>query len=157
MTLYPVYTEADVPYLGFEQKCSLALSKQKKSYKIPRWHTVEAGDPYAIKKLLQSGPVAASISATSPIFRFYADGIIDDVAMSGYNHMQCGGKVNHAVTIVGFGKDYTYDREYFIVKNSFGKDWGKNGYAKIAAHNSPALVLGSCNILAFVAQPLLAK
>jgi C1A family cysteine protease len=61
--------------------------------------------------------------------------------------------VNHAVTIVGFGTDHSFGQEYFIIKNSFGTDWGMSGYAKISTSNSPKNVLGSCNILAYVAQP----
>jgi C1A family cysteine protease len=34
----------------------------------------------------------------------------------------------HAVLIVGY--DHTY--QYFIVKNSWGDDWGEAGYFKIA-------------------------
>jgi hypothetical protein len=46
------------------------------------------------------------MSASSPIFKFYAMGIIDDLALSGHNHMICNtGKINHAVTIVGWGRD----------------------------------------------------
>ena len=79
--------------------------------------------------------MAATISASSPIFKFYSKGIIDDLAVFGGSHMQCAGRINHGVTIVGWGKDEDFDKEYFIVKNSFGTDWGEDGYARISAHN----------------------
>ena len=87
--------------------------------------------------MLKNGTVAASISATAPIFKFYAQGIIDDIHLTGDKHMHCYTKeINHAVTIIGYGKDSKFDRQYFIVKNSFGTDWGENGYVRISAHNS---------------------
>ena len=61
--------------------------------------------------------------------------------------MACTGSPNFAVTIVGFGMDFLGEREYFIIKNSFGTDWGEEGFARIAASNSPSNVLGSCSIL----------
>jgi hypothetical protein len=65
--------------------------------------------------------------------------------------MACNdGKINHAVTIVGWGREAAFDREYFIVKNSFGTDWGDKGYAKIATTNSNDLKGGSCSILTSV-------
>jgi C1A family cysteine protease len=95
--------------------------------------------------------VAASISASSPIFKFHAIGIIDDQSMLGQSHMACNdGNINHAVTIVGWGRDDDFERDYFIIKNSFGTDWGDSGYAKIAMTNSNDLPAGSCSILASV-------
>ena len=46
---------------------------------IEAWSTVRPNDPYAIKKLLKRGPLAASISAGSKIFKLYSGGIIDDM------------------------------------------------------------------------------
>jgi len=51
----------------------------------------------------------------------YETGIYDDVS--------CGTNLNHAVLVVGYG---TSDDgvEYWLVKNSWGTDWGDNGYMK---------------------------
>ena len=35
--------------------------------------------------------------------------------------------MNHSVVIVGWGKDEKYDTKYWIVRNSYGKNWGMNG------------------------------
>jgi C1A family cysteine protease len=64
-------------------------------------------------------------------------GIIDDLALSGHSHMLCStGKINHAVTIVGWGRDELFGKDYFIIKNSFGKDWGLDGFARISVENN---------------------
>jgi C1A family cysteine protease len=104
------------------------------------------------------GPVAAEISGGSKIFKFYSGGIIDDMALmeqgvDAKSDLVCSaGKVNHAVLIVGWGIEDNGD-EYFMIKNSFGTDWGENGYAKISTKASRRLPLGSCNILSSVLAP----
>ena len=44
---------------------------------------------------------------------------------------ECGTKVDHAVTAVGYGKEL--EQEYYIVRNSWSAEWGDEGYIKIAA------------------------
>lgn len=53
----------------------------------------------------------------------YSNGVYDDPA--------CGDDVvNHAMLIVG------YTTKYWIVKNWWGKDWGENGYMRIAKNKN---------------------
>lgn len=43
-------------------------------------------------------------------------------------------EVNHAVTIVGYGEsDRPGCKEYWLVKNSWGPNWGENGFFKLCA------------------------
>jgi cathepsin L len=68
------------------------------------------------------GPVAAAIDASRPSFALYASGIYEDTECSAYN-------LNLAVLVVGFGTDA--GRKYWIVKNSWGTDWGEWGYMRL--------------------------
>ena len=37
-----------------------------------------------------------------------------------------------AVEIMGWGTDADTNEEFWIIKNSWGEDWGEEGYARIA-------------------------
>jgi hypothetical protein len=67
------------------------------------------------------GAVAAGIDASRPSFAFYKSGIYEEPECSPYN-------VNHGVTVVGFGSE---PKKYWIVKNSWGQDWGEGGYMRL--------------------------
>lgn len=59
-------------------------------------------------------------------FQFYSDGI--------YYDPQCGNRpddVNHAVLIVGYGTEPN-GQKYWLIKNSYGPQWGIGGYVKLA-------------------------
>ena len=104
---YDIFDEETYKYQGYDGQCKTIGLKPKSRARLPLFSRVQPNDPHAIKTLLTRGPVAASISASSPIFKFYAMGIIDDLALSGHNHMICSDtdRINHAVLIVGWGRD----------------------------------------------------
>jgi len=45
----------------------------------------------------------------------------------------CGTSLDHGVLAVGYGTED--DKEYFLVKNSWGASWGDEGYVKLGANN----------------------
>jgi C1A family cysteine protease len=78
-----------------------------------------------MKKALTMGPVSVLVNAHKKHFLYYRKGIIDTE--------DCTTRISHAVLAVGYGKDEKTQKEYFIIKNSWGSSWGENGYARIAA------------------------
>jgi C1A family cysteine protease len=46
----------------------------------------------------------------------------------------CGTTIDHAVEIVGFGIEN--DIKYWTVRNSWGADWGEEGYFRILRTDS---------------------
>lgn len=60
---------------------------------------------------------------------------------------ECGTNIDHGVLAVGYGKEG--DQEYIIVKNSWGAQWGDNGYVKIGVKPGD----GICGINKQASQP----
>ena len=87
------------------------------------------------------GPISMTVNGSSKKFAFYSGGIIDSE--------DCAPDLGHAVIGVGYGKDEETGKEYFIIKNSWGKNWGEKGYARIAADTKTFSQLrgGMCGIL----------
>ena len=57
----------------------------------------------------------------SDLLRFYEGGIIDSPF--------CGTDLNHGVNLVGYGTENGVD--FWIVRNSWGTNWGENGYFRL--------------------------
>ena len=77
------------------------------------------------------GPVSVAIEADQAAFQMYTGGIIS----SG-----CGKKLDHGVLAVGYGENY------FIIKNSWGPNWGEEGFARISLSQKYGK-LGVCGVL----------
>ncbi|KAE8617475.1 hypothetical protein XENTR_v10009085 [Xenopus tropicalis] len=72
------------------------------------------------------GPITVGIGVSSD-FQLYSEGIFEG---------DCAESPNHAVIIVGYGTEHANDKEeedkdYWIIKNSWGKEWGEDGYVKM--------------------------
>uniref|UniRef100_A0A8C9UR16 Peptidase C1A papain C-terminal domain-containing protein n=1 Tax=Spermophilus dauricus TaxID=99837 RepID=A0A8C9UR16_SPEDA len=82
----------------------------------------------ALKKAVASvGPISVSIDASLRSFQFYKKGI--------YYDPDCkSSELNHGVLLVGYGFEGTNPNKnkYWLVKNSWSKGWGMDGYIKIA-------------------------
>jgi cathepsin F len=134
--------DTDYPYKGVKQACKSDSSKyvdmkvtgykQLTSSKT-NWNCVSEDK---IKDLLYStGPLAVALNA-NPL-QTYSSGILD------LTSTQCPtSSINHAVTMVGYGN--ASGKDYWLVKNSWGKSWGESGYFRIRRGN------GTCGINCYI-------
>lgn len=119
-------SEKDYPYLGKEGDCK---DTQCRSVARPRtYENVEEENGEALRQALSMNPVSVAVEADSAVFQMYKSGVLDDTA--------CGSQLNHGVLAVG------YTQDYWIVKNSWGPDWGDNGYIKIAYREKGSGICG---------------
>ena len=109
-------SDEDYPYKARGEDCK--DDKCTASIHIKSYEVVPRGDGEALKQAASKAPVSVAVDASSAVFQMYTGGVIDSTA--------CGYIPNHAVLAVG------YTDEYWIVKNSWGKKWGEDGYVRIA-------------------------
>ena len=80
------------------------------------------------KEILKRGPIACGIQATEKLEKTY---IIRDGKSYIYSEYMESPMINHEVSVVGWGVED--QKEYWIVRNSWGTYWGENGNFKLSA------------------------
>lgn len=110
-------TEESYPYTAQDGNCVKCSSKVQ----INGCADVPSKDQLALKQAVAQGPVSVAIEADRSFFQLYSHGVLDSVL--------CGTNLDHGVLVVGYGTED--NKDYWLVKNSWGSTWGDNGYVKI--------------------------
>jgi C1A family cysteine protease len=117
-----IVSAEDYPYEGKEGWCR-SRGKPKTDVKVHGFSLDFAQRDEDLKKsVAQLGPLMINIRVI-PTFVFYQNGIYDDP--------DCGQPMNHGMLLVGYGHDVEKNLDYWILKNSWGKSWGEEGYMRI--------------------------
>lgn len=83
-----------------------------------------------------------AIDAGGRAFQFYSEGVFAG---------DCGTELNHGVVAVGYGETSAGTR-YWIVKNSWGLEWGEEGYVRM--ERGGAAKEGLCGIAMQASYPV---
>ena len=104
------------------------------------YRTLPRSETELTKALAGVGPVSIAVDATSQAFHFYSSGIYQDAECS-------PGRATHAMLVIGYGA--WKGVEYWLVKNSWGREWGEEGYMRIAKGDN------MCGVLTHASFPII--
>jgi len=110
-------TEKSYPYKAVDGTC--AYNAANIGATLTKFTDVKAGDEKALLAAVAIEPTSVAIDAGHSSFQFYKSGV--------YYEANCSPtQLDHGVLAVGWGSEAGSD--YWIVKNSWGADWGTKGY-----------------------------
>jgi len=152
-TTHGICSEQDYPYVGHKHLFGGCRSEESKNQsrhycesvnhsRVKTFVDIENTIPALIKAVAKQ-PISVAIQVISS-FQFYSDGV--------YSDDECGDMLDHGVLTVGYGEED--DVPYFLVRNSWGENWGDGGYIKMA-QQSNTNVNGTCGILSMASRPIL--
>ena len=127
-----LYHESDYPYYAKDQNCTQLNVSKAHGSAIIRYARTIPKSLLDLKVSVKKNPVAIALDANNLFFRFYKKGVIDVPR-------NMSRELNHAVLLVGY--DYDDDGMYWIIQNSWGKEWGDNGFCKLRARPDEGTLL----------------
>ena len=132
--------ESEYPYEARDGNCRIPDAP---TYTIGGFVDV-ARNELALKKAVSSQPVSVAIEADQTAFQFYHSGVLSS--------SKCGDNLDHGVLVVGYGEEDGV--MFWKIKNSWGSEWGDDGYIKIERTESKRST-GTCGIAMSASYPTL--
>ncbi|KAJ0172571.1 hypothetical protein K1T71_011710 [Dendrolimus kikuchii] len=113
-----ITTAKEYPNTFKHQECKPVKDGKRKIAEY--WTYFNWDETEMTKMIFHHGPLIVVVNADPWVF--YTGGVIQNSCSSQ--------KLNHVVQVVGY--DLTADPQFYIIRNSWGEDWGIGGYAKLA-------------------------
>jgi len=113
-----VDSESSYPYEAVDDTCR--FKPDSVVAMISNWTMLSEDEDQIAAYLVANGPV--SIAADAETWQFYTGGVF---------RAPCGTALDHGILIVGYGSKKDIEQRmvnYWIIKNSWGADWGEQGY-----------------------------
>ncbi|KAK8605993.1 hypothetical protein V6N13_102756 [Hibiscus sabdariffa] len=136
-----INTEEDYPYRASDNICDINR-KNARVVSIDGYEDVPENDEKSLKKAVANQPVSVAIEAGGRAFQLYQSGVFTG---------KCGTNLDHGVTAVGYGTEGGVD--YWLVRNSWGPNWGEYGYIKME-RNVAGASTGKCGITMMASYPI---
>jgi C1A family cysteine protease len=111
-------TDASYPYTAKLGTCKKGLVA---AANITSFNDVQSSSPPDLYTAVAQQPVSVAVDADPAIWQNYRGGVVS---------RNCGADLNHGVTAVGYNS--ASSPPYWILKNSFGVNWGESGYIRLA-------------------------
>ncbi|XP_038885598.1 zingipain-2 [Benincasa hispida] len=129
-------TENDYPYQGHDGSCRKDKLKRN-AVTIDGYTDIPPNNEGKLLQAVAAQPVSVGICGSERAFQLYSKGIFSG---------PCSTSLDHAVLIVGYGSENGVD--YWIVKNSWGKSWGMDGYMLMQRNSGSSEGVCGINMLA---------
>ncbi|GKC21817.1 cysteine proteinase COT44-like protein [Tanacetum coccineum] len=134
-------TETDYPYKGVGDVCDQVRNKAN-IVSIDGYEDVQPNNENALKKAVAHQPVSVGIEASGRAFQLYQSGVFTGT---------CGTELDHGVVVVGYGSEN--GKDYWLVRNSWGTNWGEDGYFRLE-RNIHTARSGKCGITMMASYPV---
>lgn len=127
-----ITTAGAYPYNAADGTC---LSKGLPvAARITSFKDVPTNSETALMAAIAQQPISVAVEADQDSFQLYAGGVMTK---------PCGTNLDHGVLAVGYGT--LGGEDYYLVKNSWGADWGVKGYIMLG-RGSKFSASGQCGI-----------
>lgn len=129
-------TESAYPYQGAQgATCRFSRASSTAAATIRGYQDVPKNNEAALAVAVANQPVTVAVDASN--FQLYQSGVMTADS--------CGTNLNHAVTVVGYEVNAADGSKYWVIKNSWGRDWGEEGYLRLEK-DTVASRQGACGV-----------